>query len=367
MLRDRFLQHYIPLIQDFRRDLEASSLHALDVMPQPFLPLFGDSYERSALRMVIVGQDTKGYRSLKSFLEQESAEPGSGLKEALSEFQNRKFINWGKHRHTFFGFVMMLMAELHGVQNWGMMKRDACREVLSSFAWGNGNAVEYWTSSVSKGRVPLTIWQAVRKAGARFDGIKHLVQALSPRVILVLWKKMSPASYFAGYEYTTMQEKQGVKHYRIPSEDIDIFQAPHPNRMKFEGGASPFCDTIKNMLLANKLIVHFPNFVQQTTDSSKVVNYLRDLAPPGLDKFSLVAWVAEEMKKRDSFMSVPTLCRLLNDLGCRTNYGAQFSGKRGSYRLVRSAYWRLHAREPDRAAIIAEAFRRPNFQYAYSA
>ena len=75
-LRDDFFKHYIPLISDFRRDLAEYALGDFAGMPQPFVPLFGDGYERSAVRMVIVGQDTKGYRDLKSFLEDENADPG---------------------------------------------------------------------------------------------------------------------------------------------------------------------------------------------------------------------------------------------------------------------------------------------------
>jgi hypothetical protein len=375
-LRDSFFAHYIPLIQDFRNELEAQSLGSLSSLPQPFLPLFGDGYERSALRMAIVGQDTKGYLDLQTFLDQEKAKPGKGLETALQGFQKREFIAWGKSRHTFFGFVMMFMAALHRLKNWEVMKKGACREVLSSFVWGNGNAVEYWTSSVFKqaarasAEYPLKeTWDAVRKAGARFDGINNLLQALRPKVVLVLWKNMSPATYFTGYkwdEHTTMEGSGPVRHYRIPAEGVDIFHVPHPTRMKFEGGAGRFCDELTKLFYQNNLTVPFPNFVRQNNDSNGVVNHLRKFAPRNVDKFGVVTWVAEELKKRESFMSVPTLCRLLNDLGYRTNYGTEFSGKRGSYRLVSSTYHRLKACEPDQAALVAQAFRRPDFQYAYS-
>ena len=65
-------------------------------------------------------------------------------------------------------------------------------------------------------------------------------------------------------------------------------------------------------------------------------------------------------------MSVPALVQLANRAGYRTNYGAEFSGGRGSYRLVRGAYDRAKKRGDDEAATqIAEAFRKPDFSYAY--
>jgi hypothetical protein len=136
--------------------------------------------------------------------------------------------------------------------------------------------------------------------------------------------------------------------------------------MKFEGGADMFCDAFQRILESSKLTVRFPNFVQKSQESLDVLEYLENSAPTDATKFELVEWIAQELKKRDSYMSVPALTSILNKLGCRTNYGSEYSGKRGSYRLVRATYRRLHARNPDEAALVAQAFRRPNFEYAYS-
>jgi hypothetical protein len=71
------------------------------------------------------------------------------------------------------------------------------------------------------------------------------------------------------------------------------------------------------------------------------------------------------LNKQGAFMSVPRLVQLANEVGYRTDYGTEFSGGRGSYRLVRGAYWRSFNEEPDTARAIAEAFRKPDFTYAY--
>ena len=65
-------------------------------------------------------------------------------------------------------------------------------------------------------------------------------------------------------------------------------------------------------------------------------------------------------------MSAPALARLLNHLGYRTNYGTEFMGVRGTYNLISGTYHRLdRAEKGDRARMVAEAFRKPNFEYAY--
>jgi len=68
---------------------------------------------------------------------------------------------------------------------------------------------------------------------------------------------------------------------------------------------------------------------------------------------------------------VPTLIGLVNAHGYETNYGTKYSGGRGSYNLVSGTYYRMKSLGPPdgdlKAHNVAVAFRKPNFEYAYSA
>jgi len=139
--------------------------------------------------------------------------------------------------------------------------------------------------------------------------------------------------------------------------------------MKFNEGADYFCAKLAELLIDRKLAPRFPQFLKGQEDAQNVMDYLyrNASAQSDCDKFEFVGWVANELKKRETFMSVPALCELLNKKGYRTNYGTPYDAGRGSYRLVRSAYYRMKNKgEPERAYNVALAFRRPNFNYAYS-
>jgi len=367
-IKERYLAHYVPLIRDFICDVEDLKLDILPKTPQPFFPVFGEAYDRSSLRMAIVGQDTRGWGCLKKFIEIEKAMPGNALEADLAEFHDLDFTEWGATRYTFWGFAMMFLAALHGRSDWGVMKHGACTEILSSFVWGNGNAIEYFGSSQKN--MTWEKWELLRKAGERFNGLRHLVVTVRPRVVVVLWQAMNPEVYFAGYKYDTVDERDGIRTYRIPSENLDIFHVPHPGRMRWSGvPADHYCTQLVARLQAAKLTSAFPAFVQQNDDSNDVLEFLKKSAPPGGDdfnKFHFVEWVAEELKKRESFMSAPTLALLLNHLGYRTNYDCEYDGKRGIYNLISGTYHRLErASKSDRAKMVAEAFTKPNFDYAY--
>ncbi|HXC02716.1 MAG TPA: hypothetical protein VNU49_08710 [Opitutaceae bacterium] len=117
----------------------------------------------------------------------------------------------------------------------------------------------------------------------------------------------------------------------------------------------------------------FPEFLAGQTGEQDAMEFLRHHAPPAspeFDKFAFVSWVAEELCKRGTFMSVPTLIDLVNAQGYETNYGTEFSGGRGSYNLVSGTYHRMKTNgSPDaenKAHNVAAAFRKPSFEYAYN-
>jgi hypothetical protein len=138
--------------------------------------------------------------------------------------------------------------------------------------------------------------------------------------------------------------------------------------MKFKQGADHFCTKLVELLVHYKLAPEFQQFVKGEEEAQGVMDFLEQNAPSkdSCDKFEFVAWVANELRKHESFMSVPALCELLNKKGYRTNYGSEYDGGRGSYRLVRSVYYRKkNTGDEDSAHNVAIAFRRPNFNYAY--
>jgi hypothetical protein len=139
---------------------------------------------------------------------------------------------------------------------------------------------------------------------------------------------------------------------------------PHPVNMKFNEGADHFCTKLAELLIDHKLAPRFPQFLEGQAGAEHVMGYLYGNAPAkgDCDKFEFVGWVANELKKHETFMSVPALCELLNKKGYRTNYGTPYEAGRGSYRLVRSAYYRIKNKgELESAHNVAIAFRRPNF------
>jgi hypothetical protein len=370
-LEEKYIAYYKPLVREFVE--KAGSLRHPDIkqMPEPHFPLFGKDYETSALRLAIIGQDTRGWGDLRNFLATEKVSPGSQLQGGLEEFREHEFTEWGNTRQTFWGFAMMMLAAMHGQENWGLMKQGKMIEILNSFAWAECNAIELHSSKPSKLGVPWDYWKEVREAGKHLDRFKHIAETLRPHVAIILYRGLNPSVYFEGYEYEVISEDGRLVHYRLPEINVDVIHAPHPGSMNRIEGADHFVAKIREIFLQHKITVPFPEFLSSQADGAEVMDYLlkrmADIGA-GQDKYEFVARVAEELAKRETFMSVPALMDLVNAKGGRTNYGTQYEGGRGSYKLVSGTYHRMMAAgTPDRAHNVAVAFRRPNFEYAYDA
>lgn len=369
-LEQRYFKYFTPLVKEFVSEVDRLDNPRIERMPQPHLPLFGSGYERSAFKLVIVGQDTRKWGDLNKFIAAEKGKPGCRLRDELAEFRTREFVEWGPRRQTFWGFVMMTLAALHDHANWEVMKQRKLKEVLDSFGWAETNAVELYMSTARGLGVPEGYWNEVRKAGDRFNRFQHIVEVLRPDAVLILNRGLNKDRYFEGYNLETVEKAGRMIHYRIREVGVEVLLAPHPLSMNRREGTSPFRDKIKKLFADRGLTATFPKFVDGRSEAAETTRFVLKNAPPlspEFDKYDFVAWVAEELAKRESFMSVPTLVSLLNRHGGKTNYGTEFGGGRGSYRLVSGTYHRLdRAGKGDAADRVAQRFLKPNFEYAYT-
>jgi hypothetical protein len=295
-LTERYLEYYTPLIQGFIEIVELLPMPDIKKMPEPFHPLFGKDYEKSAQRLIFIGQDTRGWGDLREFIEAEKANPGIKLRGRIDGFQDRLFTEWGATRHTFWGFAMMTIAALHGRKDWALMKTGAMVEILHCIAWGNVNALELFSSTPSKLGVEEGFWEVVRGAGKHLDQFEHVWQTLRPRVVILLHKGLNSATYFGEYQVEKISQQDGITHYRLPQIQVDVFHVPHPVSMKFNEGADHFCAKLAELLIAHKLAPRFPQFLKGQADAQEVMEFLyrNGPAPGECDKFDFVAWIATE-------------------------------------------------------------------------
>jgi hypothetical protein len=371
-MKQQYLEYYKPLVQDFCKRMASENHELLHLLPQPFLPLFGKNYANSSLKLLIIGQDTKGWERADTFIEQELAQPGQVLEKMFELVDNRDFTEWGRNTHSFWGFAMALLAGIHGLPNWNVLKWGGHEDILSSFAWGNANAVELWESIQKHSKnLPHKTWQAAREAGAHLNRFAHMHRTMNPRVVLLTVKSINLEEFFDGYKRLIMPSpEKHIYHYRLEGHEIDIFHTYHPGYMRKVGGPWGFLNKLRRTLQETGLAPDFPEFIDASDNCDDVIKHLLASAPrPNGNheqKFHFVEWVAKELTKHKALMSVPCLVSMANELGYRANNGGEFRAGRGSYKLVSGSYLRCaNRKDQDSADMIATVFCKPNSKYAY--
>ena len=316
----QYTDYFIPLIEQFVRKAELLPHPDIKRMPEPMLPLFGRNYETSPLKLVVIGQDTRGWGDVREFIAEEKATPGIKLQEGLSEFRDHFFTSDGRTTRHFWGFAMEFLAAIHGQPDWKVMKHGQAKEILDSFAWGEVNAVELFSSKPVKMGIPWDYWNQVRIAGEHINRFRHIIATLRPNAALILCKGQgfNRETYFEGCRVEIVSENGRFTHYRLPEDGVDVFHAPHPKSMGFIEGVEHFSKLLHESMLRNRIAICFPQFLTSVNDNKEVTTFLLERSPAlsgDFDKFDFVAWVADEMKKRTTFMSAPALFKLANAKG----------------------------------------------------
>ncbi|EIC20854.1 hypothetical protein [Thiorhodovibrio frisius] len=381
-MKQSYLDYYIPLVAKFCSQLKMGQFDDLERLSQPFLPLFGDSYEHSQQKLLIIGQDTYQWFPADQFIAGELAEPGSGINKAFENvIQGYQFRDWGRNTHSFLGFVMGLLGSVNEIDDWTILKRGSGYEkVLGSFAWGNSNAIEVWATIEKYKEQGLPhpsqeTWEAAREASKHFNKLEHMLLTLKPKTVLILNSGLEIEDFFAGLDFEGLGKiGERFLRYRVRNFDVDVYHTCHPSYMRNRGGPLGFIREFHDILEEkNSVRIEVSTLLQSEAEKAKsedeaLLDFIREHAPSAekADKYELVAWVAATLIKHDAFMVVPTLAEILNDKGFKTDYDTEYSGGRGTYRLVSSTYIRLEKDGAiDEARYVAEAFRKPDLTYAY--
>lgn len=386
-LKAEYSKYYRTMVQSFVDEVCGQfPVERFERIPQLFLPAWGKNYENALTRIVFVGRDTLGWGSMPEMVEAVREKAWTKVFD-IREFQNLDYVEWGaRNRYTFWGFILYFLAWMYGVKDWEVLKAKEHRDILSSFAWGNANSIERW-SSKTFARLELSpkqwaelseAYSVVKAASEKFDNIEHLKTLLNPDVVFVMCEVTDCRRYLG--DYFTQNE---LKEERIPEANLRVFKIgemlvvniPHPQGIMYRSDshkADYFVKKLKRLLLKYGKTLTLrgkDEFVADANLAERFLNtFVKKLDPDVLSTREATAEIAVELRKQGARMTVDMLCRILNKAGFRTNYGngGEYKAGRGSYCMLSKFY---HAYEDSNrgeiAEAIAEAFTRRDGTYAY--
>lgn len=380
---NEYMTTYTEKLRAFATELQRNALstEAYKGIPYVFLPQYGTGYESAAVKMAFVGKETYGWIGwLNDFLH--DAESGNWEKAwDMSAFQQCDYVSWTQGpmtRYKYWGFVMYLLADLYGINNWNALKKrsNPALSVLSSFAWGNVHAVETASSSGLDRTVlnPAAHSAALAAADKHLNSFTMLRESLRPDMTLITCGKADCDKYLLctkDREALPLGNKSDstVRAWKTSDEKL-IINIPHPVNQKFSAlKAAGYVAAIKELMDAAGLLLkltsirHWEPHVRDSAWVAETFSYCRVGAAT---KYQAVAAIASELRKCNKSIPAEALAWLMNELGHRTNYETTYEGGRGTYRLIKASYQRYEVTARIVANDIAEAFTLPDGSYAYN-
>lgn len=367
---DKIQVIYGPLLDDFVKELAKYPPTDYAGIPHPFLPEVGRNYDHALKRIAVVGKETRGWGpNLDQFIP-DYLMNGFNFQKEMAEFRNLDFkdSNWMGGRPTrasFWGFWMNVLAKVYGVQEWTEIRAGKFDVLLDSFAWGNANAIETWTSDGVDPEAP-GYSRAKRLAEEKFDSVDLLVKATDSHVVILLCSIPEKIRYLGdGFTVTEVVEDRVTVLRR---DKLLVFHAPHPNNQRwYSGGADVFARIIRDLLAKYGMFCPLPDVLHNGLLPGSKQTLITECG--GIHKFDAIAKVAHELRRQHSYMTARSLCLdILNPAGHRTNYGTPYTGnKKGPCRLVATAWnhFQNGEKRPDIAEDIALSFTDMKGDYAY--
>lgn len=347
----KYKEVYVPMLKTYAKELlEHNDADAYKGIPSIFLPSYGVNYFKSDLRIAFVGMETYGWGDMSDFLK-EAQKGDVSYAYDMSEFQGLKFVDWGSHRYTFWGFNLFFLGALYGLKDWELLKKREHAEILKSIAWGNASSVERFGNLKN---VPNAVWEIAKKKSRDFDDITLLQKVLKPNAVLLLCGGNEGKSYLrncgdAGKKPIFKSQRLNV--YKI--DEMYVFHAYHPNYMKFSGGAAEYAAEIREKMIEYKVFKQLPSFAKDDTFTEEsICKTLREEFPiPRPVTFDVVLHLALMLRKQEAVMAVSMLTRILNKLGCKTNWNEEYAGGRGVFHMLSCFYNRTGLKKEEKEAI----------------
>ena len=376
-LNDRRIAEYQTYISKFINDIQGVDPTGI---PEPHIPVFGETYEKCKYKMVFCGMETYGWGELKNFIQNEPEKLVTASDYTVNELE---FLGWRKNDHaTFWGFILKFLAAFYKVDFQDIVNPKKYPELLKSFIWANANSIERYDVTASKEGADQSSWLKVKEASKNLDNLNHIINVAKPHVVFILYKDanenfflkegIGTKAYGVNIDdrknYLRIDDKElGYSYYYRRDSDTHIFHLPHPRYFGVRFGFSKYI----NSILAKIQQYHiWPELPSSDNNEWFIDNDSRYCKSSIEYKRIFIADLAKVLVEHKMTMAGNELRVLFNQNGINTSNGSPYSntpsGNRGIHKVI-SSTWKYYESIGDHqtAYNIARAFVNQYNAYAY--
>jgi len=360
ILKEKFIEVYSPLVLNFLQKVAGLNVEGI---PEPHIPVYGKNYQFARDKIAFFGIQTRGYGALKDFISDAEKNIETALYRTEGEFDEFDFTDWTNNPQTsFWDFILQFLSKFYCINEWQKLKNKEHTEVLSSFIWGNTNALESYDVTAKGKGVDLNNWMKVKEASKIFDNANYTIKVFEPKIIFILnWKE--------DFEWLTKDKdhlgpfemEDHVQYFYLRKTDTHVFWLAHPRwiapNLTFDKCIDVIIKTIKDKNVFEQLPNRFSLedfFISpETIAKSDPVN-ISSISY----KREYLYQLAKFLVSHDKVMTGQEVCNHFNQNNIKTGYGTAYSGGRGIYTLFQATwnYYSFIEKNSKKAEYIALAF-----------
>ena len=237
--REKLREEYSELVSKFAENVQGMGIEGI---PAPHLPVVGGNYDKCAYKIAFVGMETKETmksRNCKTFVEDPETAM-SNYEKWLDESGMFKY----REKSVYWLFIKHFLKKFYSIKEKELkIAKGKYHAIMSSFVWGNANAIERYEVTAKKKKVNIKVWKAVKEASKPFDCINHLINATHPEVVFITYKAVEK-DYISKdkddlsekMEYDINGKKIIFRHYILRNQNTHVYVLPHPTWIKAYSG-----------------------------------------------------------------------------------------------------------------------------------
>lgn len=358
-LVDRFSLHYEGLINKFTNRIKNIDYRG---MPEPHIPIIGSKYSSCKYKIAFFGIETAYWHAMEDFMEIALRDSRSAATLHFEDVEDMTCLEWVNNPHTsFWDFIFTFLSAFYHVDVKDV-RRGTYPDLIHSFIWGNTNSIEQYGIQAQDNEVNPEVYNAIKQESRIFDESSHLIEIAKPNIIIVLnWSEGADWFVKNKTDYNYYRINDHIFYYYKRSTQTHIFQTHHPRSIAMRFGFNAIIDELFEQFEKCNIWEHLPTGLEDlfVTNENKSNWLLRN---------ELIADIASGLMKTHSVMCGQQLAAVLNTNRIMTNAGTAYSGGRGVYKAISSAWDYYHNQQGDEqtAYNIAMSFVDTKGNYAYN-
>jgi len=263
--REKLWEEYSELVSNFVEKVKNLSIEGI---PAPHIPVVGGNYDMCAYKMAFIGmetRDTPKKLNCKNFID--------NRENTMQQFEcwldrSGMFPKKGRAKSAYWNFVKNFLKKFYSIKEKELkIAKGEYHAIMSSFVWGNANAIERYEVTAKRKNVDRTVWKKIKDASIPFDNINHLIDATQPKVIFITYKVVSQEYITTDNEVCS--EKQifsvpkgkeiAIRHYYLRNRDTHVFVTPHPTWMiRSKIGFKPYINALTKSIKEHNIWSQLP-------------------------------------------------------------------------------------------------------------